>query len=249
MQTKSIVVSTKDYEKFKLVSFNRSIKPKNVERLMKSFNMTGGMSISKPIIVDENFVVIDGQHRLEACKRLGIPVHYIIANESPDRIPIYNTYQEKWGLEDYANYWAYEGNENYKRILEVKEKTGVSLAGCIECLCFSMGGHNDDFKEGRFTFTKDIDESVEYVKKIMQLHYLIKGKRVVTTKITRAIRFLSRIKSFNLDTLINKMERYQAKLHPCVTSEEYIELFVTLYNYKIQLNRISSLDILAAKNS
>ena len=64
----------------------------------------------------------------------------------------------------------------------------------------------------------------------------------------RAIRFLSRIKSFDLDTLLEKIMRYQGKLYTCATSEEYIQMFTSLYNYKIRLNKISPEDLLAAKN-
>lgn len=115
-----VVCSTKNYGLFKILNSNRSIKKRNVEKLMKSFKITKGMMISKPIIVDKELNVIDGQHRLAACKELGIPVHYVITNDSIENIPLYNTYQEKWGMEDYVNYYATKNNENYIRLLKVK---------------------------------------------------------------------------------------------------------------------------------
>lgn len=203
--------------------------------------------MSKPIIVDRRFNVIDGQHRLEACKKLGIPVHYVVSNDKLGNIPVYNTYQEKWGLEDYARYYAENGNENYKRIIEVKEKSGININGCLEC-CLPNGGRlTDAFKEGRFIFNEDVDKNVELIQKFLRLCYLVKGKRNVSAKIIRAIRFLSKIKTFDLDLLIQRIMKYQGKLYSCSTSEEYIQMFIDLYNYKIQINRISSTDILAAK--
>lgn len=246
--TTSVIVSTTNYEMFKLVGTNRIIKQRNVERLMKSFELTGGMSMSKPIIVDRNHNVIDGQHRLMACKKMGIPVHYIVSDDKIENIPIYNTYQEKWGLEDYARYWAEQGNENYKRILAIRDRVSIALNGVLECLVVAGGYKNEVFKEGRFVFDGDIDKSVEYIQKILQLCYVVKGKRNVSSKMLRAIRFLSRIKSFDLDTLLEKIMRYQGKLYTCATSEEYIQMFTSLYNYKIRVNRISPEELLAAKN-
>ena len=246
--TTSVIVSTTNYDMFKLVGTNRIIKQRNVERLMKSFELTGGMSMSKPIIVDRNHNVIDGQHRLMACKKMGIPVHYVVSDDKIENIPIYNTYQEKWGLEDYARYWAEQGNENYKRILAIRDRVSIALNGVLECLVSSGGYKNDVFKEGRFVFEEDVDRCVEYIQKILQLCYIVKGKRNVSAKMLRAIRFLSRIKSFDLDTLIEKITRYQGKLYTCATSEEYIQMFTSLYNYKIRLNKISAEDLLAAKN-
>ena len=174
--TTSVIVSTTNYERFKLVGTNRTIKQKNVARLMKSFGMTGGMQMSKPIIVNKNMEVIDGQHRLEACKRMGIPVHYIVSNnEVIENIPVYNTYQEKWGLEDYAHYWAEQGNENYKRILAIRDRVSIALNGVLECIVYTGGGRNsDNFKEGRFVFEGDIDKNVEYIQKILHLLGVIK---------------------------------------------------------------------------
>lgn len=246
--TTSVIVSTTNYEMFKLVGTNRIIKQRNVERLMKSFELTGGMSMSKPIIVDRNHNVIDGQHRLMACKKMGIPVHYVVTDDKIENIPIYNTYQDKWGLEDYARYWAEQGNENYKRILAIKDRVSIALNGVLECLVSGNGYTNEIFKAGRFVFDGDVDKSVEYIQKILQLCYVVKGKRNVSAKMLRAIRFLSKIKSFDLDFLLEKIMRYQGKLYTCATSEEYIQMFTSLYNYKIRVNRISPEELLAAKN-
>jgi hypothetical protein len=246
--TKTIITSTKNYEKFKRVGLNRSIKNKNVERLMKSFELTGGMSMSKPIIVDKEFNIIDGQHRLEACKRMGIPVHYVVFKDNTKNIPIYNTYQEKWGLEDYAQYWASQGNKNYQRLLEIKNKTGVSINGLIECLFNASGYKNEVFKEGRVVFEKDIEESVDFVQKMMRLCYIIKGKRNIVNKIVRCVKCLRKIKDFDLDFLIDNVMKYQAKLYLCTTSEEYLQLFTDIYNYKKKNGRLTFENTLSIKN-
>lgn len=245
-----VVGSTTDYDKFKFVTENRSIKQRNVENLIKSFKLTGGMLKSKPIIVDRKFNIIDGQHRLVACKKMSIPVHYIVTDEKTDNIPIYNTYQDKWGLEDYAHYFATQGNDNYIKILQVCDRTGISIHGCIEGLgIVTNKTFNFSFKEGRFVFDRDVEQSVVFIQKIMKLCYVIKGKRNISTKITRAIRVLRKIKTFDLDTFLEKVIRYQGKLYNCTTSDEYIEMFAWINNYKISKNRLSPLEILNAKNS
>ena len=248
--TEMVITSTTNYDQFKVLDGNRAIKQTNVENLMKSFKLTKGMSISHPIIVDKNYNVIDGQHRLAACKKMGIPVHYVVTDDTAETIPIFNAYQEKWGLDDYARYYANNGNDNYKRLLEIADKSGISIHGCIEGLGIITGRHfNTAFKEGRLVFDRDINESVDYISKIMKLCYIIKGKRNISTKITRAIRVLRKIRSFDLDKFIDKVILYQAKLYKCTTSDEYIEMFAWINNYKTKLNRLSPMEILAAKNN
>ena len=72
-------MKTKNYEMFEYMDSNRKINAGLVERLVKSIKEIGYIE-SRPIIVNEDMVVIDGQHRLEACKRLGIPVIYQVSN-------------------------------------------------------------------------------------------------------------------------------------------------------------------------
>ena len=246
-----VVGSTTDYDRFNIVVSNRVIKQRNVENLIKSFKLTNGMMISKPIIVDKDLNVIDGQHRLMACKKMGIPVHYVVMDEKTEHIPIYNAYQEKWGLEDYAKYYSQRGNENYTRLLQVKERAGVSINGCLECLgIMTCDAVNTNFKEGRFVFEEDIDKSVEHIEKILRLCYVVKGKRNVSAKITRAVRALAKVKSFDLDKFIEKIMRYQGKLYNCTTSDEFIEMFVSINNYKLKAeNRLSPAAVLEAQNS
>lgn len=249
-QTKCVIVSTTNYDKFKIVQGNRSIKQANVSRLMKSFEKTKGMSMSKPIIVDKNYNIIDGQHRLVACKKMDIPVHYIITDEKRDKIPVYNSCQEKWNMEDYARYFAGEGNKNYERLLMIKDSSGCSVHECLEGLGLMTGGHfNLAFKEGRFVFDKDIEKCVEFLNEMKRLCYIIKGRNGIMAKISRAIRVLRRIKTFDFKKFVEKITVYQGKLYNCTTSDEYIEMFLWMNNYKVPLkNRISPMQILEAQN-
>ncbi|MBR0541455.1 MAG: ParB N-terminal domain-containing protein [Clostridia bacterium] len=242
--------STLDYRRFNLLNSNKAIKQRNVEKLIKSFQLTKGMSKSKPIICDSDFNVIDGQHRLEACKRMGIPVHYIITDDKVETIPIYNAFQEKWGMDDYARYYANRGNENYQRIIDLRNKAGISLSGCIECVIDSTSRQfNDNFKEGRFIFDGEIDKMLEYISKVIELCQVITGKRVIKRKISRAVRFLEKTETFNLDELIEKLKKYPGKIRTFGSSDEYIEFFVDMFNFRRREEKISGTDILAAKNS
>lgn len=36
------------------------------------------LTMYSPIIVSEDFRIIDGQHRFEACKELGFPIYFLV---------------------------------------------------------------------------------------------------------------------------------------------------------------------------
>jgi ParB-like chromosome segregation protein Spo0J len=63
------VMETMDYNLFSKFNGNRDVKILHVNRIAKS--MTEQFLI-KPIDVNEKYEVIDGQHRLEACKETGL---------------------------------------------------------------------------------------------------------------------------------------------------------------------------------
>ena len=66
---------TTNYDMFGYFEGNRALNDSHVRNLMESLTER---QLAVPIVVDELYRVGDGQNRLEACKKLGIPVYYMI---------------------------------------------------------------------------------------------------------------------------------------------------------------------------
>ena len=75
------IYTTSNYSLFKKAK-NRPISEIIVKRLKKYDTL-------KPIIVDHDLNVLDGQHRLEACRQTGKPVSYIISKQYPILISLH----------------------------------------------------------------------------------------------------------------------------------------------------------------
>ena len=81
---------------------------------------------NRPILVNENMEVIDGQHRLEALRKLGYPVYYQIGEGLGLKETIeMNAVQKHWNPLDYANSYAASGLESYQRYLQFHEQFGT----------------------------------------------------------------------------------------------------------------------------
>ena len=78
-----IIQTTRNYAMFKLIGGNRELNHINLKRLEVSMSETPLVSI---IMVNERNEIIDGQHRFEVCKRLGLPINYLI-NSMIQNIP------------------------------------------------------------------------------------------------------------------------------------------------------------------
>lgn len=96
-------VKERDYTKFKNVSGNRRLDERNVVRLINAMERDGNMSAILCWEENGHWLVIDGQHRVEACKRLGIPVQMLLARDPMNaaQIALYNSRQKKWNTQNY----------------------------------------------------------------------------------------------------------------------------------------------------
>ena len=97
--------STVDLSVFKILEGNRNINLGNVERLVKSIEENGFLQM--PIIVNENYEVIDGQHRLMAARKLNSIIYYHKVNNYDLKTAIVlNRNQSNWSISDYIrSYW------------------------------------------------------------------------------------------------------------------------------------------------
>lgn len=86
-----------------------------------------------PILVNERFEAIDGQHRLMACKSIGVPVRFIVQRGMRiGEIISINTNSRKWTEIDYINRFAEEGNVKYIELRNwIKECSDFTVAFAI----------------------------------------------------------------------------------------------------------------------
>ena len=114
-ESKFRIYETTNYSKFKTMEGNRAVKDGRVNRIVESINKVG--YVLSPILVNEKMEVIDGQGRLSALERLGLPVHYMVQNGiGIEECRQMNIHQSNWTNYDYVVSYAIMGNENYQRL-------------------------------------------------------------------------------------------------------------------------------------
>jgi len=83
MTNKNVSVKfTQNLGMFKLHNVNREVDSPRVKRITESMKKDGLKLV--PIIVNSNFVVVDGQHRVTAAKEAGKGIYYIVDNTIPN---------------------------------------------------------------------------------------------------------------------------------------------------------------------
>ena len=160
------IQSTREYDQFKLINGNRTVVEGRVKVLMYSIERNNRLDVN-PIIVNQNMEVIDGQHRLEAARRLGEPIYFIIDNDcSVLDIPTLQT-AYGWTTKDYMDLYVAQGKYSYQLLQKFCNEYDVSVSISLRLLSnvsamggggtarWSPGGLMQRFKDGKFTIDLD----------------------------------------------------------------------------------------------
>src|SRR5690625_3928347 len=116
------VYETNNYSLFKNVKENRQFS-ENMN--LKSEVEKHGILV--PIIVNEKYEIVDGQHRVHYAKALGIPVPFVVQEGyGREEIISINNSGKKWKLINFINMYAQEGLSDYQKMMELTKKYDVS---------------------------------------------------------------------------------------------------------------------------
>jgi hypothetical protein len=228
MKTNIQVQSTTDYFLFKSIDGNRNLNPLHLNRLKKSMEKNYLIS---PIMVNENFKIIDGQHRFECCKELGLPVYYISINGyGLNEVHILNQNSKNWNADDYLEGYCKLGYEHYIEYLKFKNKFGFGHNECMLLLRGSDSGHNiKEFYNGNFVII-DYNKAYETATKITLIGKYYEGFK--RKSFVRAMNEILNKPQFDFSQFIQKLKVQPTALLDCNDSSQYKLLIEEIYNYR-----------------
>lgn len=232
------VQCTTDYSRFKFRKDNREIIPGNLRQIEKSI-LSQNLLPAKPILVNQDFEVIDGQHRLLVAKKLKLPIYFVVSSDLHDSTLIdLNRAQRQWTMQNYMDFHVANGNEEYiklKKFWEFSELQFHQVLALFDVICRRSKQENP-FTAGQFHFPEDQFFYYELVKKVkIFIEYVktlpITPKSFINSKsFFRAIRIFLTRDDIDFDRFMKKMQRYWTKLRPEGSKEDYVNFFEKVYN-------------------
>lgn len=231
--------STTDYDMFNFHESNRKINENHVKKLVNSLKVKNNLKY-RPILVDSQRNVIDGQHRLMAAKELHLPIFYEMmdGSESDDMI-LLNAHQRIWKRDDYCLYYANQGNKNYQDLIAFCNKKNIKLTEGLIYFGINGGHQSDALRAGRFQFDPRLAQ--EYEEYILKVNYLtsflekkIMGKKdfIKSATFIRSLISLFSSDMFDFNTLISKIELNIDWMHRCNNISSYRHMFLKIYNFR-----------------
>lgn len=223
--------STLDHDLFKIVVSNREVDERHVNKLMKAIKIKDLLHIN-PILCNSSYEVIDGQHRLEAAKRLNVPVYFILDNEiSKKDIATINSNQKNWSTVDYINYWSVEKAPGFDKLSSFLSQHPLIPASTALMMLSSDGKRDmNALREGIVDLT-NYDRACKIASIIKEYRNLI--DHAYDRNFIIAVNKVVKTRGYDHAIMQSKLEYQSRTLRTkCISSTQYVELLEEIYNYR-----------------
>lgn len=215
------IIGTKEYDNFKSPQSNRDIDERHVRRLIKAIKRRNLLHM-RPMIVNSKWEIIDGQHRLEAARKLGTHIFYIMSNEiTKSDMATLNSFQKNWKALDYINYYYVEKHRGFDVLSKFMNRNPeLTTSICLQLLHPNHTRNSNALRDGDIDVSNEA-KAYEITKNLKDIarHFTDAYSREFIYALRRSIEF----KQYDHDVFINKIkDPGQTILAPRCTKKEYL---------------------------
>ena len=228
--TVNTVQVTSDYTKFQTKQGNRELNFLHLKRLTSSVKEMDLLH-ANPILVNEKFEIIDGQHRFNVCQELKKPIYFLMVKGlGLTEIQILNANSKNWKMEDYVDGYCSMGMQQYCEFKKYVETTDLGISLLLALLCGSDNSdYTSDLKTGKLKLTHKNRALVilQWLKDWSEYYDGCKRRSFVLALVQ-----LYSIKGYNHDKMMQKIKYQSAKLVDSLNTKTYLALLEEIYNFK-----------------
>jgi hypothetical protein len=235
------ILTTENYSLFKRINGNRQISKTHVKKLQDSIADDPSLAIATPILVNDKMQVLDGQHRLEAMKKLKLPISYfVVKGLTLPHVQAINSATKTWSPVDYARSYSELGNKHYDIYLDFKRQYSLTHSILLVYLTgtgrHSAGNTTPAFKKGKFIsgdvkkahlLCSQLLEVGKYYPKFENRSFALAFQKVATSP------------KYDHKRMISKLSAYGKKITDSPYMEDYIRQLEKIYNNHMAIeNRV-----------
>lgn len=227
----SEIIWTDEYDAFNLYEMNRDIDKNYVVNKIKKSLLEQGWLPDFPMLVDEDFNIIDGQHRFIAAKELGIKIPVKISKAFTDQqMIVINNATKRWTDKDFIAYRAKKGDVSARKLTTLCNRYNLTVraamrAASLYTKCSIREAVLPDF---------DFNKAEKIVEQILEICEVIKEK---SGRLMESLSTFVKHPDYDHERMLNKLSNQLDRFHKCNTVGAYLELFENIYNYQSK-NRI-----------
>ena len=205
-----------------------------------------GMCTTPTVIKNKNkYIVIDGWHRVEVCKKINTPLLCVIIETDhsiQDIMIALNTTMFNWKPKDFLHFGiSFHNNPDYILLDKILKETEMSLVALYEILSFDIINHakrKASFERGNWKMTtKELGlKTIEYANVLK--NYLPKEFGFSdNANFLRGFAICVNKRAFDFDHLLAQATRYKAKIHNGDVPTEHARMINEIYNLNTHENK------------
>lgn len=228
----SEIKRTTDYDQFKLLETNRTINKSHMLTLGKSIAEKPELLKYRPVLVNENMEVIEGQHRLSAAKELGVPVYYQVGEGlSIQDTQRFNANQRNWTPLDYARSYAASGKPVYQTYIDLRIEYPYPHRTMMAYVSGFYGhDQNRKFNRGQLTMKYSLEEVKQRLDQLTELVDLV-PQETHTVQLHAAVHQLLNHPDYEHEKFVKKLALYATKhIRRYSHVPEYARALEAVYN-------------------
>ena len=251
----AMVVETSDYNQFDLTDFNRNVEK---TRFLRNLMLRQGWIDAFPMLVTRvrsngRLKVKAGHHRFWVARELGIPVKYVLCNDSTTIFELEQA-TNPWSLNDYLVAHVRKEREAYVIVKEFRDRTGIPLGCCVNMLSGSLAGSGGSaktraFKSGTFQIDPDGAEHADQVAAVVAAAEAAEVPWATSSSFVNALSRAILVDECKLARLIQKMKLYAADFPRPTNSAEFLQTIEEIYNKKARRHENIPLAFLAKQQA
>ena len=238
-----MALRTKNYEMFKFRADNRHrIEKSHVQKLVESISARNLLEL-RPICVNKDLEIVDGQHRFLAAQQLGLDIYYEIRDELTGSDIILMNVSKAWNHKDYLNYYVRNHYPEYEKLHKFCNENNMGLSVMLIILLGQSREGVHKFRSGQFVFDHSLVEGeLSTCLKVINLIKKANGTSLYTTtgKFWKALVNVVRHPNFDEEKFFFNLERQTDRIRPKINSKDYFKMFADIHNWRNPVKILSS---------
>jgi hypothetical protein len=230
-----MIKKTKDYGMFKMRPDNREkIDYGHVAKLAFSIKAKNLLEF-RPIQVNADMEIIDGQHRLLAAQQCDVEIYYDQKQGLEIKDVIALNIQKSWNMADYLNYYCKNGYVEYQKFQNYMKQNRLSLSVTMRILFEKTRPSTEIFRAGEYVHNEKVrgdmldkcHDTLGYIRKI-------KGSGLwhQSARFWKALIALIDHPEFDAVKWRHNLERKIDLIAPKATFQQYVKMLEEIYNWR-----------------
>lgn len=237
----NLVQKSTNYDQFTLLGTNREIYQGHVELLKQAFEEVGNLTKVQPILVNERYDIIDGQHRFLACKELHQPIYFtMVPGLGIREARSMNILHRGWRIDDWMASYAAEGKKDYIQYLALKEDYGFNHSVTLACILGDRGdkGIYPIIRNGEFEI-EDMEGSVKRLNMLSEIGEIVGAGFASDRYFVRAWLSVITAEGYDHQRMLKRLAKAGTLLKRYASRDDYCRMLEEIYNHNMsEVNRV-----------